>query len=133
MNVSIILLCLLLSYIFLYFLSIRYVLVFCSVIFLLHRFMGPKWILNFFYELCGYFYVVLLFMVTHYYFSSVLIIVVCTWSFVHGIVSLCYSQRNLQMDDIREELIELNSKVDNLESKINEALTLLARIEVQLS
>lgn len=107
---------------------------FNSLVLLLHRLMGPLWIYESFYVLCSYFYVLSLFIVTHYYISSFLVAVVCIWSFVHSIMRICYSERNSwQMNDIREELMELNGKVDNLETKMDELLALLTRIEVQLS
>lgn len=48
--------------------------------------------------------------------------------------NIYYSKKNSwQVNDIREELMELSGKVDNMESKIEEILASLARIEVQLS
>lgn len=104
----------------------------CSV-FLLHKIMGPLWIYECSYVLFGHFYVLLLFMVTHYYISSFLVIVICVWSFVLSIMRICYSEKNSwQVNDIREELMELNGRVDNLEIGLEEILASLARIEVQL-
>lgn len=134
MNISLIILCLFLSYIFLYFFSWLHVMAFNCVVFLLHTLMGPLWIYEKFYALCEQFYVLLLFMVTHPYISSFLVIFVCLWSFVRGVISICYSESNSQqVNDIREEIMELNGKVDSLDMKIEEVLASLARIEVELS
>lgn len=131
MTVGLIILCFILSYIFSYFFSFSSIVAFNSLVILLHYFMGPKLLLEYVYFFCSYFYILLLFVVSHYYISSVLVLIVCTWSIVRSCVHLFYPEgRSWQLNDVREELMELHAKVDNLELKIERILTLLTNIEV---
>ena len=97
--------------------------------------MGPKWTVEVFFSFCGYFYIVSLFMVKHYYVSSIIVFVLCIWPIVHCIIRSCYPEnRANQLNDIREDLIELNSKVDNMTDELNNRLDFLeAKIDEVLN
>ena len=111
-----------------------YVMAFDCLIFLLHQIMGPVWIYETFYIVfersCSLFF----FVASHYYICSFLFLIVCVWSIVHRIMRfLNFGNKSSQVNDIRQDLMDLNEKVDNLESKIEEILASLARIELQLN
>lgn len=129
MNIGLFVLCLFLSYVFSYFLSLFTILAFNCAILLIHRLMGPHWIFQIFYALLEYFYVVIFFMVQHYYFTSFLISVIFVWSLVSSILRIFNRNESSQVRHLREEVIELISKVDSVESKLDEIVQTLARIE----
>ena len=132
MTVLLILFCLLFSYVLLYFLSWRYVLLFNCMVVLSHGMMGPQWTIECFFVLYRYLYFVLLFMVTHYYVFSFLVVVVCCFPIFSCISSCLRVRPPWQARDLRDEIIMLSLKVDNLEAKVNDVLTLLEKIEERL-
>lgn len=124
--------CLFFSYVLLYFLSWRYVLPLNCMVVLSHGMMGPQWTIECFFVLYRYLYFVLLFIVTHYYVFSFLVVVVCCFPIFSCISTCLHVRPPWQARDLRDEIIMLNLKVDNLEAKINDVLTLLERIEERL-
>lgn len=131
MSISLLLFCLVLNYFLYCFFSFRYIVAFDSLILLLHRLLGPQVIFEYFYVLSWYFYKLLLFAVTHYYISSFIFFVLFTWSVVRNI---CYEGKEWkEYQAVKENLIQLNDKVDYLELKLDAILDMLTRIEVQLN
>lgn len=136
MSVTLLVLCIFFSFLFFYLFSLRClnIIAIDCVILLLHKIMGPEWIFEWFYYIfVWYFYKVLLFMVTHYYVSFVLIFVICIWSLITTILRLCAENEPGQLKRIQEEITELASKIDSVESKLDNILLKLARIESQIN
>lgn len=92
---------------------------------MLHRFLGPQVIFELFRVIGCYFYRLLLIAVTHYYICSfvyVIVFVLITWSMVRN---TCCKGKEYQA--VEEDLIQLNNKVDNLDTKLDIILDMLMR------
>ena len=94
---------------------------------MLHGIVGPQFILECFYFLSLCFCKLLLFAVAHYYIAAlvyVVVVVLITWSVVRN---TCCESREYQA--VREEFIQLNSKVNDLDTKLN---IILDKLDKQL-
>ena len=129
MNIGLFILCVFLSYLFSYFFSCFNILAFNSAILLLHKAFGPELIFRWFYVLSGYSYKVLLCMTAHYLWTSFLIFLIFVYSLLKCVRRTCNNPELSQLEKLREDIADLNRKVDQVDSRLDDVLAILERME----
>ena len=122
-------LCLALSYVFLYCFSYRLVLGFICFVVLLHHFFEPQWILYQFYRLLFNLGQLLYYVgVEHPYIFCFIVVCLCLASFVLFVyfsciqpILNCLERRNerRRRKAVADSIVDLGKKLDHIEEKIN--------------
>lgn len=129
LTISIIFLCLIVSYLLLYCVSIFFVLTFNCIIILLHHFFGPQWIFKHFVIHSTYVSKLLYFLLKHPYLFCALVVVIFLASFIQPILRWTSRRNhrihitaltdniadlNLNMQNMSEQLENMNTKIDTI-------------------
>ena len=125
-SITLALSCLLLSYIFLYFFSIHFILTFLCGMFLLHQLLGPvelyKWIFFF----GGHFVTFAKFAAKHYIITSVAIVLTFGYSFVIAIVKWTTQKSERQFrEDLQATLVDQTVKIQELRAMLENRIQTL--------
>ena len=104
-------------------------LTFDSAIFLLHRFMGPLWIFNKLFWICGYIWWILQLMATYPYISAALIVILFLSSIIIPIIRW-WSRRTTKQKiaSIEVCVLSLSERLRRIEEKQEEMLNILRDI-----
>ena len=125
-SISLILFSLLLSYIFLRFFSLLFVLAFLSMMFLLHQVIGPIVLYEWIFWAGGYLLQIAYFVAKHYYITSILIVVVFVYSTVMVVIRWSTQKSDRQL---REELLacvlQQSVKIDELQKDLDKRIKAL--------
>ena len=133
LSIFFLLLCLILNYVFLFFISLFKIVAIDCILFLLHQFMGPTLLFQWTYSIMGFVYTISLFFAYHYYILSFLIVIIFILSLFHPFFRFTlYESQSYQLRHIRIEVEELKSKVDTLGTKVDNIFTVLENIEQRL-
>lgn len=130
MSISILFICLLLTYALFNFFSLLFILTFNATVFLLHQLFGPEWIFDHLIGLSRSVSSVLFVMMKHYYISSVLIVTLFVYSVFLPIIRWCTKRTQMQqVTDIETRIVEIGRRMDSVESKVEEVLVILRRLD----
>lgn len=130
LSMTLVLLCTLLSYIFLRYFSLLFVLAFNCGVFLLHHFYGPEWLFGKLEWACEWLYWVLMLTIAHPYISAAIIVVLFLGNFLVQLYEREEQRsRKRQMDRIDSNVVDLKDAILALERRLERRLR---RIEQHL-
>lgn len=127
MTISIVLICLLLTYPMLYYCSLLFIIAFYASVFLLHQMFGPRWIFDYLFCLAGYVWIILKLFMRHYYISAVLVVVVFVYSILIPMIRWCTQRSRRQQFEMT--VLDLSRRMNVLENNQNEMLKILRRLD----
>lgn len=131
MTATLIVLCIILSYIFWRFFSLLFIFAFNCSIFLCHHFFGPKWVFDQFFWITGYAFSFLNLMAQHYFITSGVIV----FMFLYSVVISPYlhwrarREERHRSEQMSVRIAELCLQVGEIEARQIEMLKILKELK----
>eukprot|EP00731_Ephydatia_muelleri_P026208 Em0018g308a len=128
LSMTLALLCVLFSYIFLRYFSLLFVLAFNCGVFLLHHFYGPEWLFVQLEWVCRWIYWVLMLAIAHPYISAALILLLFLGNFLMQLYEWEEQRsRKRQIDRIDSNLVDVKDAILDMERRLERRLRRIER------
>ncbi len=132
MTITLIILCLFLSYMFFFRVSIFVILGGNASVYIFHQLLGPKWIFDTLYSFLSNFTWLLQLMYYHPYISAVFLVLLFVYFAIFPLVRWC-TERGPQerMVDLEDVVSDISERMSRVEERQEEMLSILRRLDKQ--